>query len=111
MEGVVYCLYAISQPLFEKTEIRNIYATGGFARNELWLQILSDIFNLPVIFVIPLKIPHGGQQKQAWRLWGLPFLQNPISKTYFPDTSVHSIYKKGFQKFQDLNELLKEEFV
>lgn len=112
MEGVVYCLYAISQPLFETTEIRNIYATGGFARNGLWLQILSDIFNLPVIVCDTIENSAWGAAKTGMKALGVTIsAKSEISKTYFPNTSVHSIYKKGFQKFQDLNQLLKGEFV
>jgi len=112
MEGVVYCLYAISQPLFEKSDIHNIYATGGFARNELWLQILSDIFNLPVIVCDTIENSAWGAAKTGMKSLGIAISEkSEISKTYYPDISVHSIYKKGFQKFQNLNELLKGEFL
>ena len=49
LEGIIYCIYGISQAIMEQSEIRNIYATGGFARNELGLQIMADVFNLPVL--------------------------------------------------------------
>jgi gluconokinase len=112
MEGVVYCLYAISQPLFEKSKISNIYATGGFARNEIWLQILSDIFNLPVVVSDTVENSAWGAAKTGMMALGIPISTKPaISKTYFPNTSVHAIYEKGFQKFQDLYELLKGEFL
>ncbi len=112
LEGVIYCLYAISQPLFEKTEIRNIYATGGFARNELWLQILSDIFNLPVLVCETVENSAWGAAKCGMKALGIPIsAKATVSKTYFPNASSHSIYEKGFRKFQRLYELLKEEFV
>jgi gluconokinase len=111
MEGVVYCLYAISEPLFEKTDIRNIYATGGFARNELWLQILSDIFNLPVIVCETIENSAWGAAKCGMMALGIPISEkSAISKTYYPNASFHPIYKESFQKFQRLYELLKGEF-
>ncbi len=111
MEGVVYCLYAISQSLFETTDVQNIYASGGFARSELWLQILSDIFNLPVIVCDTIENSAWGAAKTGMKVLGIDIsAKSAMSKTYYPNSSVHSIYKKGFKKFQRLNELLKGEF-
>jgi gluconokinase len=112
LEGVVYCLYAISRPLFEKAEIRNIYATGGFARNELWVQILADIFNLPVLVCETIENSAWGAAKTGMMAMGIPVsTKSAVSKIFQPDAAVHPIYAKGFQKFQRLYELLKDEFV
>src|SRR5699024_7896416 len=48
MEGVIYNLYAVYLPLREvigKDQITSLQATDGFARSELWRQMLVDIFN------------------------------------------------------------------
>jgi gluconokinase len=111
LEGIIYCLFAISQPLFQKTEISKIYATGGFARNELWLQILADIFNLPVLVCETIENSAWGAAKCGMRALGLPISAKPVvSKKYYPDTTTRPVYAKGFQKFQRLYELLKDEF-
>jgi gluconokinase len=111
LEGVVYCLFAISQPLMEKSIINKIFATGGFARNELALQIMADVFNLPVLVCETVENSAWGAVICGMKALGMdsPVI-NKISHTYFPDASVHPIYKKGFQKFQRLYELLKGEF-
>ena len=112
LEGVVYCLYAISQPLFEKVDIRNIYATGGFARNELWVQILANVFNLPVLVCETIENSAWGAAKCGMMALGIPVLTKAVvSKTYYPDAAVHPVYVKGFQKFLRLYELLKGEFI
>jgi gluconokinase len=112
LEAVIYCLYAISQPLLEKTEIKNIYATGGFARNELWLQILADVFNLPVLVCETIENSAWGAAKCGMRALGLSISAKPVvSKKYYPNAAVHPIYEKGFQKFKKLYELLKDEFI
>lgn len=52
MEGVIYNLYAVYLPLREvigKDQITSLQATDGFARSELWRQMLVDIFNQEVI--------------------------------------------------------------
>jgi gluconokinase len=112
LEGVIYCLYAISGPLFEKAEIKNIYATGGFARNKVWLQILADVFNLPVLVCETIENSAWGAAKYGMGALDIATSDNaPVNKTFYPDANVHPIYAKGFQKFQRLYELLKEEFI
>jgi gluconokinase len=112
LEGIVYCLYGISQAILEQSEIRNIYATGGFARNELGLQILSDVFNLPVLICDTVENSAWGAAICGMMAMGIPIsAKTVISKKYSPDAGVHPIYAKGFLKFQRLYESLKEEFV
>jgi gluconokinase len=112
LEGIVYCLYGISQAIMEQAEIRNIYATGGFARNELGLQILADTFNLPVLVCETVENSAWGAAKCGMMALGIPVSnETMISKKYFPDAGNHSVYEKGFLKFQHLYELLKQEFI
>jgi gluconokinase len=111
LEGVIYCLYAISQPLFETTVIRKIYATGGFARNERWLQILADVFNHSILVCETTENSAWGAAKCGMQSLGITVpATGMINKTYYPDAAVHTVYEKGFQKFQRLYELLKGEF-
>jgi gluconokinase len=112
LEGILYCIYGISQAILERSDIRIIYATGGFARNELGLQILSDVFNLPVLVCETIENSAWGAVKCGMMALGIPaFAKTAISKRYFPDATVHAVYAKGFLKFQRLYELLKGEFV
>ncbi|WP_337101645.1 gluconokinase [Paenibacillus sp. YIM B09110] len=46
LEGVIYNLYTVLMALEELIgKPTSIQATGGFARSELWRQMMSDIFN------------------------------------------------------------------
>jgi gluconokinase len=111
MEGVVYCLLAISQPLFEKAQVRNVYATGGFARNETWLQILSDVFNLPVMICDTVENSAWGAAKYGMDSLGIPSTkQSAVNKTFYPNAANHPVYAAGFKKFERLYSLLKDEF-
>lgn len=50
LEGVILNLYSVMLALQEMIGIPNkIQATGGFARSELWRQMMADIFNQEVI--------------------------------------------------------------
>ncbi len=112
LEGIIYCIYGISQAIMEQSEILNIYATGGFARNELGLQIMADVFSLPVLVCETVENSAWGAVKCGMMALGMEaFNGTTISKKYFPDAGIHSVYAKGFLKFQRLYELLKEEFI
>ena len=46
MEGVIYRLYSVYNFLSGmKTEIKSIYASGGYCNSDVWLQIQADMFN------------------------------------------------------------------
>ncbi|HET7000515.1 MAG TPA: gluconokinase [Puia sp.] len=112
LEGIIYCIYGISQVIMEQSDIRNIYATGGFARNELGLQIMADVFNLPVLVCETVENSAWGAVKSGMVALKITASNDTvIRKKYFPNASVHPIYVKGFLKFQRLYELLKEEFI
>jgi len=112
LEGVVYCLFGISQPLFEQADIHQIIATGGFARSALWLQILSDVYQLPVSVCETVENSAWGAAKCGMQAIGITVSTSAtVLKTYFPDAAAHEIYKKGFQQFQHLYDLLKGEFI
>ncbi|TVT27081.1 gluconokinase [Salinicoccus cyprini] len=45
MEGVVYNLYSVYLALREQmSSVKSIKASGGFARSEMWKQLMSDVF-------------------------------------------------------------------
>ena len=49
LEGVIFNLYTVLLALSELIgEPKKIHATGGFARSELWRQMMADIFNQEV---------------------------------------------------------------
>ncbi|PGV53896.1 gluconokinase [Bacillus sp. AFS037270] len=50
LEGVILNLYTVLLALQEMIGVPNkIQATGGFARSELWRQMMADIFNQKVV--------------------------------------------------------------
>jgi gluconokinase len=112
LEAVIYCLLGVSQPLLEKAGIMRIIATGGFARNELWLQILADMFNLPVSICDTIENSAWGAARCGMQALGIPVPEhNNITRTFSPDSMVHPIYASGFQQFQRIYQLLKPEFI
>jgi len=51
LEGVIYNLYTVFLALLEVMDVpvTRIQATGGFARSDVWRQMMADIFDLEVI--------------------------------------------------------------
>ncbi|MDD9147979.1 gluconokinase [Sporolactobacillus sp. CQH2019] len=49
LEGIIFNLYSVMLAMRERTgEPKQIQATGGFARSQLWRQMMADIFAQPV---------------------------------------------------------------
>jgi gluconokinase len=73
---------------------------------------MSDVFSLPVWVCETVENSAWGAVKCGMQAMGVKASDDfTISKKYFPDAGRHSVYEKGFLKFQRLYELLKEEFV
>lgn len=51
LEGVIYNLYTVFLALLEVMDepVTRIKATGGFARSDVWRQMMADIFDVEVI--------------------------------------------------------------
>ncbi|MFN4256827.1 MAG: gluconokinase [Saprospiraceae bacterium] len=48
LEGVIFNLRLIAEMLPKPDQIRRIHASGGFVRSRFWVQVLADVFGLPV---------------------------------------------------------------
>ena len=111
MEAIVYNIYAIGKILMEKKSIKIIYANGGFTDSIFWVQLLADMFNLPV-FVPELE----ESSTLGAVIVGITALNIPIQfnlkkgKTYQPNLVNHTIYLLQAQKMERLYELVKNEF-
>jgi gluconokinase len=111
MEGVVFCVYAIGKSILEKREIRQIDVTGGFAQSDLWVQILSDVFSLPVKVSETIENAAWGAVKVGVEALGISLrTEERILKVFNPSLETHLLYQKEFIKLERLYMLLKGEF-
>jgi len=110
MEGVIYALYSIGRILAEKKSITELRASGGFAKSSLWLQILADVFDTKVLVSDAVESSAlGAVMLGAEALGIITAFNTRDSATYTPVASNHVIYKRCFEKFQRLYDLLKGE--
>lgn len=49
MEGVLLNLKSVADVLEEKTPIQTIHASGGFARNKVWISMAGEIFQKEIV--------------------------------------------------------------
>jgi gluconokinase len=118
LEGIIYGLYSVGKALEETTgKIDTIYATGGFARSELWVQILADVFNKKVKIAESYESSCLGAAVLTMKALGIISRIEeveklvPISRTFEPNIKNHNIYMKNFEIFERLYGRLKDEFI
>lgn len=110
VEGVVFSLYSIGKILAEKSEILELRASGGFTKSKVWLQILADVFNIKVLVPVALESAALGAVMLGADATGNKLeINNPALDTYIPNLANNSIYKKSFEQFERLYDLLKSE--
>lgn len=111
MEAVVYNMYAIGKILMEKKNIHIIYANGGFTENPFWIQLLCDMFALPVFIPSVYESSALGAVLIGMKALKLPPIINTATGTnYYPSIPNHLILLKRFYKWQRLYNLLQTEF-
>ena len=95
--------------------VQNTVATGGGANSERWLQIKSDIQNIPIK---TLRSSEGGlcgcAMLQAVALNGAKDLYEArdifvrYAQKWIPDRKKHEAYEPHYQKYKKLYQVLKE---
>ena len=86
----------IKNILNQKNKISVIHAGGGFAENPFWVQMLADIFNLPV------KIFDSNESSALGAVMLEIEIKTEPIKIYQPNKNNHQIYSKQFEKFKQL---------
>lgn len=116
MEGTAYEMRFNAETV-EAYEIclQNTVATGGGANSGKWLQIKSDIQNIPIK---TLRSSEGGlcgcAMLQAVALGGVKDLYEArdifvqYDQRFIPDPNRHREYEKHYQKYKKLYKTLKE---
>ncbi|CAN5527150.1 gluconokinase [soil metagenome] len=111
LESVVYNVYSIGKILMEKSTVTTIYANGGFSESPLWVQMLADIFNLPVHVIAVEECSALGAVMIGMQALKLPYtMEIATGKIYQPDETNHEIYQRQCAKIARLYELVKGEF-
>ncbi|QKS72725.1 gluconokinase [Paenalkalicoccus suaedae] len=109
LEGVLYAILSVAESLEALTgETEKLYANGGFARSEIWVQMLADMFGREV----HLPVSH---QSSAWgaawvSLYAVGEVTDlraikqsiPMKGVVVPDMEKHEVYRKMFEVFREM---------
>lgn len=115
MEGVLYNLFHIAESLQQvEGTIQRIYANGGFTQSEVALQILADVFGVPVHV----------QEHEESAAWGAAILgikairkldtwpELPRLETgqiFRPQPAHHQQYQTLFRQYRELSAVIVPE--
>jgi len=112
MEGLILNVYSIGKILMEQQTITEIYASGGFAKSNFWLQLVADIFQKKVVVCETIEGSAWGAALLAMQALGVTEEAGGMSegKVFFPDTAAGEKYQLIHEKFERLYDKLKDEF-
>jgi len=105
MEGIHLNLYSIGKILLETQKVKRIFANGGFAQSQVWVQMLADIFGTPV--ALNDTVDTGTVGAAMMGLKALGFAKElsdlnyftPVSTIFEPKKEVHKQYEEVYKKF------------
>lgn len=107
MEAVLFNLYAIAQSLPLENAPSMIMASGGFIQNQVWLQMLADLFQLPVAINAD-----GDASARGALILGMqaafPEIQweTPNKHLIQPNPATADAYHVAFKRFEQLSNSL-----
>lgn len=112
MEGVIYNIYSVCKTIMEKNTVHAVYATGGFTKNELWLQMLADTLNRKIILTAAEESSALGAAITGMQALGIPYtISNTHLAVYEPNEKNHGIYMENYNRFERLYKLVRGEFL
>jgi gluconokinase len=117
MEGVCHQLALVLQSMRDAgNEVREIRATGGFARSALWRQILADALGMPVGFPAGHEGSAFGAALLGMQALGLVESIDVaadlvrIDDVVEPDRGAAEVYAEALETFASLYDALEPAF-
>ncbi|MBT2571053.1 gluconokinase [Planococcus sp. ISL-110] len=117
IEGIVFNLYTVLLAVEELTgEPTRIQASGGFARSEMWRQLLADVFGKPVIIPESFESSCLGAVVLGMYATGeiedFSIVSEMIGQTHThePDEAAAGVYRELMPIYIRLSRLLTEEY-
>ncbi|HEX7057023.1 MAG TPA: gluconokinase [Bacilli bacterium] len=113
MEGVLFQIAAIVSLMEESGQpIKEIRASGGFARTQAWCQMLADMLGVPVI--VPESVESSGLGAAQLGLYAMDEGRDPLLRwapggatLHEPDPGNHAIYRNLLPFYLNLYHILK----
>ena len=116
MEGIAYNFLQIVEAIEELFgPIDSVLATGGFLKSPVWVQVLADVINKPVLTSAVGDASAVGAAFMAMRAKGIDkkpsiSITSDTNTQYSPNPTHREIYAKGLPFFKSLYQKLQPEF-
>lgn len=115
LEGVLFNLRRTELLLARNAgPTRVIHANGGFAQSTFWVQMMADIFNVPVRLnasnesgaIGAVKLAQFALAEAAGNPLSLPELAaaTEFGHTFQPNPDAAAVYRKQYKRFEELGE-------
>ncbi len=112
LEGILFGLLSITEILLPDKKEREqivIMASGGFAKNDVWLQIAADIFQMKVAVSQKIEGSAWGAVLIGFMAFGIESNYTEIEeKIFHPNQNNQLVYQENFRKFSKVYEALKD---
>lgn len=114
IEGVSMALYSIMRAMESSgLEIEQVNVSGGFVHSTVWLQILADVFNKPIVLIHDEDASAIGAAFIGMKVLGaikdFKELDDNDHKSFMPRTMNHLAYKAIFHVYESLYKKLETE--
>ncbi len=115
MEGIIFNLYSVAKLVMDPSVTRGVYANGGFAKSDLWVRMVADIFGIPVWLNNTADAAAAGAALIGMR--SLSAIDDygsckgffSISREILPDPLLHEKYSESFETFHRFTSILYPE--
>ena len=112
LEGILFGLLSITEILIPDKKEREqiiIMASGGFTKNDVWLQIAADIFQMKVAVSQKIEGSAWGAVLIGFMAFGIESNNTEIEeKIFLPNKENELVYQENFRKFSKVYEALKD---
>ena len=112
LEGILFGLLSITEILIPNKKEREktvIMASGGFTKNDVWLQIAADIFQMKIVVSQKIEGSAWGAVLIGFKALYIESKQHDIEeKIFLPNKNNQLIYQENFRKFSKVYQALKD---
>ncbi|MFD2574334.1 gluconokinase [Spirosoma soli] len=111
LEGVMFNLLSIEEMVTKQTgPAKEIYANGGFAKSDSWVQMMADIFGVPV------RLNESNESTAMGAILLASDTESPLERladevlfgeTFKPDAERHKAYQQVYKRWKEAVNLVE----
>ncbi|RPD37978.1 gluconokinase [Chitinophaga barathri] len=113
IEGICFGLYSVGEALESVVgDVKEVTVSGGFTASPLWIQLLADIFQKPMLLHQDEDASALGAALLGWhaleKIDAWQFSPAAAARVFEPDATHLPVYRKNYKAFSLLYHQLKD---